>query len=1271
NTDSTGSATVTGTGSQWNSSGNLFVGDSGEATLMVEAAGVVSNDQGVVGSNTDSTGSATVTGTGSQWNSSGNLFVGSSGDGTLMVEAAGVVSNNQGTVGFDTGSTGSATVTGVGSQWNNSGTLTVGREGNGTLNILNGGSVTSSGNNSIGRFAGSTGIARVDGMGSSFSGALTVAAAGNGTLTIANGGSVTSSGSSIGDIAGSTGIATVTSMGSSWLSGALVVANAGNGTLFIVNGGSVTSSGSDIGKIAGSTGAVTVDGIGSNWLSGALVVGGASDGTLNIRNGGSVSSSQFFGILGDQAGSTGTVTVDGMGSSWLHEFSLVVGFAGNGTLDILDGGRVTSTSTDESTIGRNSDSSSAATVDGMGSSWLSSGNLSVGVLGNGTLNILNGGNVTNIDGSIGFEADGTGTATVDGMGSSWINGSLDVGVFGNGTLNILNGGSVTNTFGTIGENVGSTGAATVDGMGSSWLTDNSLSVGFLGNGTLNIRNGGSVTNGFGGIGEHVSSTGTATVTGLGSQWNNALSLVVGSRGDGTLNILNGGTVTSSGSSSIGQIAGSTGAATVDGLGSSWLNSGALIVASGGNGTLNIRNGGSVSNTVGIIGDNVGLTGAATVDGEDSSWLNGGGLIVGHGGNGTLNILNGGSVTTTTFASIGDSSTATGTATVDGMGSSWLNDGTLDVGFSGNGTLNILNGGSVTNTDGFIGTVAGATGTATIGGNNALWDSSGSLFVGGSDTAAGGTGALNINSGGRVNVDGTLKVWSAGTVNLDGGSLFVDSLDTDGTFNFNSGLLNINANLLVGAAGGLGAAVTLTDGQELVVGEITTIGVASALTLNGGIYTTNTIINNGSFDFIAGEFNLTNSDLIIGTSGLLGDTVSFNSQQTVNVSQSTVINNDGVLIVESGSLTSNGYANNGEVVINGFAARVRGNTFTNSGLLRGAGRIDATLVNQAGGEVRAGFSDRLLLSGISNTNHGLMNVNFGGTLESPNGLTNSQTGTISGDGIIRVGEITLTTPGGIPTPTGTGLINNGKLNFSGTTKVFGDVWTQGGNGSDIIVSGGAVLTFFDNVTMYDDLAVAGRPEIRAGFDSTVVYFGTLSGDINKTGAGLHVIEGTQSAGFSPGFLSGTNELWTDSSINAFDIAGTTPMAAGVADKSGRHSVFDYSGTLTILDGATIDVDLIGVDGPAHDGIPFSPSLGDSFEILHWATLVANTSAVNFDFAEATLATGLVWQAIWGPNSGGSLSLQVAAVPIPAPFVLMLSALAVIGWRRRPGAVVIGE
>src|SRR5690606_12223178 len=95
---------------------------------------------------------------------------------------------------------------------------------------------------------------------------------------------------------------------------------------------------------AGGTGVVTVDGAGSLLTSNiSLVVGHRGNGTLNITNGGMVSSKG--GTIAGQSNGNGHVTVQGAGSSWTMtgpSSPLYVGFEGSGTLTISGGGTVTS-----------------------------------------------------------------------------------------------------------------------------------------------------------------------------------------------------------------------------------------------------------------------------------------------------------------------------------------------------------------------------------------------------------------------------------------------------------------------------------------------------------------------------------------------------------------------------------------------------------------------------------------------------------------------------------------------------------------------------------------------------------------------------------------------------------------------------------------------------------------------------------------------------------------------------------------------------------------
>ena len=95
--------------------GGLGAGYKGTGTLRIADGIAVTSSVGYLGYNSGSTGTATVTGTGSKWTNSGNLYVGNRGSGTLTIEAGGQVNNPTGYLGFISSSSGTATVTGTGS----------------------------------------------------------------------------------------------------------------------------------------------------------------------------------------------------------------------------------------------------------------------------------------------------------------------------------------------------------------------------------------------------------------------------------------------------------------------------------------------------------------------------------------------------------------------------------------------------------------------------------------------------------------------------------------------------------------------------------------------------------------------------------------------------------------------------------------------------------------------------------------------------------------------------------------------------------------------------------------------------------------------------------------------------------------------------------------------------------------------------------------------------------------------------------------------------
>jgi T5SS/PEP-CTERM-associated repeat protein/autotransporter-associated beta strand protein len=350
----------------------------------------------------------------------------------------------------------------------------------------------------------------------------------------------------------------------------------GNGALRIRTGGRVSSGSASISFFGGSTGIVTVDGAtgvvpgGATWTNtGALFVGfagfGTGSGTLNIVNGGMVSSATSSIGSGN---ATGIATVDN--STWTNTGFLRVGDGGTGELYIQNHGTVGDSigAIGAGTPSNSTPSSGTVRVDN--ATWTNADDLYLGSSSNGTLIVLNGGKVSNNSAYLGYEASSTGAADVNN--STWTNaGALIVGVYGTGTLEFHNGSTVTSALGMLGRYADAIGSVTVDH--ATWTNTSDLYVGTDSDsrGTLLIRNGGTVSSTAGSIGFWTRSTGTATVKGVRaggapSTWTVSGNLYVGDRGTGTLNIEDGGIV-SIGSTHVSDRLGSSGTLNLTGTAS--------------------------------------------------------------------------------------------------------------------------------------------------------------------------------------------------------------------------------------------------------------------------------------------------------------------------------------------------------------------------------------------------------------------------------------------------------------------------------------------------------------------------------------------------------------------------------------------------------------------------------------------------------------------------------------------------------------------------------
>ena len=477
----------------------------------------------------------------------------------------------------------------------------------------------------------------------------------------------------------------------------------------------------------------------------------------------------------------GSVSVIGADALLAITEQLHVGYFGTGELYVLDGGTVTSGLT---RLGGETNSMGTATVEGTGagqaSTWTSSSDLSVGDFGAGTLEIKGGGKVENQKGYVGANPGATGTVTIEGAGSTWTNNLwFVVGGFGTGTVDVTSGGqlkSLTHTTLGLGEFFGSAGQGTVNvsGPGSTWASSGSITIGggsgSTNTGKLNVLNGGAVTSTTGYIGRRSTASGNkVTVSGTNSTWINTNNLLVGYEGGwGNLEIGAGGQVENN-DATIGDSLFVTSTVTVDGLDSTWMNGGGLVVGDTGRGMLTVTDRGYVESAVGIIGFREGSNGTVNVDGVGSRWMNGGSLVIGDLGTGTLQITGGGRVFSD-LASVGNSTSATsdgtGTVTVDGSSSVWEVDHDLVVGNFGMGTMNIKGGASVTSGTGTIGRYVNAfgasVGTVTVEGTGSSWTSIDSVTVGGE-----GIGALTVRQGGSVAALEGVFVGTSGGILGDG------------------------------------------------------------------------------------------------------------------------------------------------------------------------------------------------------------------------------------------------------------------------------------------------------------------------------------------------------------------------------------------------------------------------------------------------------------------------------------------------------------------------
>ncbi len=1327
-----------------NHSGLFYVGQSGpDNVLIVTNGGRLYVSPGLVShigqGDAADRNSATVTGSGSLWQT-GYLNLGYEGaSNTLAVTNGGAINATAAYVGSETNAHYNViTVVGAGSVLNSEAELVLGDRGlHNRMTISQGGRV------SVGEdaFVGKS-LVMTD-AGWALDGDNRVLVTGSGSLwtvadelfighnslgnelTIADGGEVRDHRGVIGNSTDSErqdNRAIVTGPNSLWINtGPLVVgSHTSRNSLTVTNGGRVVSADGILGEYApdaddsanGNTALVT--GSGSVWSNSAsLYVGRAGDSnSVAIRSGGAVSAGGDVYIGYEATAAENRIELGGG--------SLTLTNSGAGALDVrggtlvFDGGDVTA---NRLVMTNNT----------------AGGNQSLFDFHHGTLNTLDGSQIVAPAGSD-FVVGNTAGQTAAWNLKGGTNGVQPVA--GNAARVVLGGAA------------GATGVVTVTGAATVWDIDGTLEVR---RGTLTL-DGGTVeanlllaTNNTAGVTSAVvrlhsgtlNSHGTLIVVPPGQNLN------VGDVAGQTVtwNILDGtnGVFAVAGSSAgiqLGSVVGASAGVLVTGSGTVWSNGANLVVGDAGAGSrLTVTDGARVFNSLGLVG-NLGTAGsnAVLVTGGDSVWNNSGALVVGNGGTGNaLTVSNAGRVVSSSGYIGDDTSASNNTVLVTGSGSVWTNTSDLTLATDGSGnSLIITNGGrvGVAGND-YIGFhYVAHDNTATITGSGSVWNTTGYLAVG----YSGFGNQLTIANGGEALARDAYVGLSASASNnailvTDAGSrmnlatnLHMGYGSAGNTLTVtNGGVLSVGGNAHIGTGAGAqgntalvtGSGSVWTNAGELLVGSN---GVGNALNVVDGGHVGNEV---GYIGYAAGARS--NSVLVSGSGAVWSNSFGLNIGYS-GADNAMIVSNQGAVYSDRSYIGSNAGASNNAVLVVGAGSRWQATSDVRVGSAGAGNTLTITnggAVYSANGSVGtvAGAHDNaavIIGSGSVWSNSGTVQVGSGGA---NNRLTIAAGGAVYNDrsGIgWSAGASNNTVQ-----VTGLGSVwNNSSYMYIGnlgggsrlTIEDGGKVWVQSavlGVGSG---SSNNTLNLAGGGSFIATNAGAGSLEIRRGTltlqgggvninsflatngASSVVSFsgGTLrsGGSTVANGAAFVVGDGTQAATLD---LNGGTHSFADGlaiSSNA-TLTGTGALVAPLTLQSGAtltpgHSpgLLTISNDLTLASGSTLQMELAGYTaGSAYDQLIVTGLLTNDSALLSVSMLdgFAPTNGAQFVIMDlATSGYGAFSGAPEGSTNafgssqpftitylGGADSHDIILTAIPEPGSVALVLLfggALVAWRR---------
>ena len=759
--------------------------------------------------------------------------------------------------------------------------------------------------------------------------------------------------------------------------------------------------------------------------------------------------------------------------------------------------------------------------------------------------------------------------------------------------------------------------------------------------------------------------GTLTVTGSGSTFFAEIRPMVGSTGaawnlikagSGTMTwapdfkttfdvIVDAGTLTLSKEDSFGSALAVNGTSTLNLNEGITIDSGQLTRASGA--TINIGAGktftvqdGGTANITGAFSH--ASSGPIIVTGAGSTFSTTSTLTL--GGGSTTSVLLGGSVS----AGAGTVNVGTsGDGVVNVSNGSFFDGGNLVVGLFGNAGSVTFSGGStgafshldvdassVAGTSGVLSIQSGSivTGTTLDIATNGFANDGTVLITGaGSTLTVTGSGGTTINIGAFANSTGTLHVNSNGTFNSGLGLTIVHptgTIDIDSAFYHSQGNLRIDGGKLTRNIPGVlslnaGTTLTVQNGGDVIIDGAFTNNSASTITVTGAgsIFTTNSTlsVNGGSTlgILLGGDVSSGAGTIRIGTSG--------NGAVTVDGAGSTLVSG-AALIGLNGSAGSLIFANASAGALEAISVNDSGGAGT-SGLLQiqsGAVVTGTSLVlsdglNASTGTVTiTGAGSALTLNGAStatvgaaSTSTGTLNVNSNGTFNSSTGLT-----TVNATGTIAIA-------GGTYNANGSLTLNGGQL----TRDAAGVFALDAGRTFRVQAGGDAVFTGgFANSTA-----------------STMVVTG--AGSTLTTGGGALDIHGssTLSVGLGGSVSTGGGNV----TVGAFGGNGTMVVGGAGANLSGNTlnvGLNGNTGSLTFLSGGSGDFGVVRVAASGVAGTVGTLSIQTGATVTGTSLAVASspaatTGTIIISGAGSALTLDSALSSTIGAISGSSATLTV--------------------------------